>query len=165
MRKVVHGIIYFKDKAIQQRIDELMLHQCSAVRRGKRNSQNNRVWTYTEIRKKIELKCEELGIVFKEVPNEYNSQRCNKCGLVRSINRKGKTFKCTGCENATDADLNAASNLEIDLFEIPWWMRSLKVNRNEGFYWKPNGIFSVSGEPISPPDLKTSFASDRKISL
>ena len=146
-------------------VKEFRLEDINQIGHKQKKSMNKQHWCYSLIKGKSNSKCEELGIVFKEVPNEYNSQRCNKCGLVRSINRKGKTFKCTGCGNVTDADLNAASNLEIDLFEIPWWMRSLKINRNEGFYWKPNGIFSVSGEPISPPGLKSSFVSDRKISL
>jgi len=52
-----------------------------------------------------------------------------------------------------DSDLNAASNLSLDLYRIPFWVRLKKMNR-EGFFWKQEGLFSSSQEPIVPDAQK-----------
>jgi len=44
--------------------------------------------------------------------------------------------------------------LSLDLFKIPFWVRLKKINRN-GFFWKPDGLFSESQERIDP-DTKRS---------
>ena len=112
-------------------------------------------WFYTLIRDKLISLSETKCFCFKEVNNEFRSQRCSSCGWVRKSNRKGKTFNCDLCGFTTDSDLNAASNLLIDLFEIPFWVRSKKINR-QGFYWNHDGLFSKSHEPIVHDTLKTS---------
>ena len=112
-------------------------------------------WTYTVIQEKLEQLSETEGFRLKVMPNEFRSQRCSRCGWVRKANRKGKTFKCDHCGYTADADLNAASNLQLDLFEIPFWVRLQKMNR-EGFFWMLRGLFSADWEPIVP---KTNQAS------
>lgn len=110
-------------------------------------------WVYTLIKDKLIRLGETEGFCVTEVPNEFRSQRCSSCGWVRKVNRKGKTFKCTSCDFSYDADLNAASNLTLDLFEVPFWVRLKKLNR-EGFFWKPDGLFSSCQEPIVPDAQK-----------
>ena len=128
---------------------ELRLEKIQDLRKGKRTSKSLKHWTYTLIKQKLMSISEEEGFQFTEVPNEFRSQRCSSCGWVRKANRKGKTFKCNKCGFATDADLNAASNLELDLFEVPWWVRSKKINL-KGFYWNSDNLFTESWEPIVP---------------
>ena len=36
-----------------------------------------------------------------------SSTTCARCGHVDTKNREGKTFRCTGCGHADDADVNA----------------------------------------------------------
>lgn len=130
-------------------IKEVRLEKVRRIRDNKKNAQVMTHWTYTEIKKKLERLAETEGFSLKEVPNEFRSQRCSQCGWVRKANRKGKTFRCTGCGYTADADLNAASNLELDLYEIPSWVRLQKVNR-QGFYWRSDGLFFATQEPIVP---------------
>lgn len=111
-------------------------------------------WTYTLIKDKLVSLSETEGFCLKEVNNEFRSQRCSSCGWVRKANRKGKTFTCNLCDFTTDSDLNAASNLLFDLYEIPFWVRSRKLNRH-GFYWNHDGLYSLSHEPIVHDTLKT----------
>jgi len=54
---------------------------------------------------------------------------------------------CDKCNHAADSDMNAASNLALDLYEIPYWVRRSKINR-KGFYWLPEGLFTVGHESI-----------------
>lgn len=128
-------------------IKELRLEKLVQVRKGKSCSRFLSHWTYTLINDKLKRVSEEKGFLLREVPNEFRSQRCSNCGWVRKANRKGKTFCCNKCSNKLDADLNAASNLLLDLYEIPYWVRLKKINR-KGFYWKSDGIFSDCHEPI-----------------
>lgn len=128
---------------------EVRLEKVKNIRKHKRTSRKMSHWTYTLIKKKLTALSEDKGFIFKEVPNEFRSQRCNSCGLVRKANRKGKVFKCNVCQYENDADMNAALNLLLDLYEIPFWVRSKKINR-EGFYWKSDGLFSLRQERIVP---------------
>jgi transposase len=130
-------------------VREVRLEKVRNIRRGRKCSRFLAHWTYTLIKQKLERLSETEGFRLREVSNEFRSQRCSSCGKVRKANRKGKTFKCDGCGFAADADLNAASNLRLDLFEIPWWVRPKQLNR-KGFYWMPDGLFTLAGEPIVP---------------
>lgn len=128
-------------------IKKVRLEKVKNLRRGRKSSRYLSHWTYTLIKQKLVLLSETEGFSLLEVPNEFRSQRCHPCGKVRKANRKGKTFKCDACGYTADSDRNAASNLELDLFEIPYWVRSKKINR-KGFFWKPEGLFSLDGTPI-----------------
>ena len=134
-------------------VKELRLERLFQVGKGRGKSRYLSHWTYALINDKLKRVSEEKGFLLREVPNEFRSQRCSECGWVRKANRKGKTFTCDKCSNALDADLNAATNLMLDLYEIPFWVRLRKINRS-GFYWKPEGIFSECQEPIVPDATK-----------
>jgi transposase len=134
-------------------ISTLKLEKIRNLRKGSRTSRALKHWTYTLINQKLVRLGEEKGFTVTEVSNEFRSQRCSQCGWVRKANRRGKTFKCTVCGYAADSDLNAASNLELDLYEVPYWVRLKKLNR-VGFYWSSSGLTSLSQEPIVPDTNK-----------
>ena len=106
-------------------------------------------WTYPLIKQKLARLSEEEGFLLREVSNEFRSHRCSRCGWVRKSNRKGKTFRCTLCSYEQDSDLNAASNLEIELFELPFWVRLRRLNLR-GFFWGPEGFICSEPESIVP---------------
>ena len=109
-------------------------------------------WSNPLIRDSIIKQCEELGVLVTFVENEYNSQRCNKCGWVQKSNRKGKVFHCKHCHHEDDADANASKNIleRHTLLEIPFGFRALKKNL-DGFFWNSVGIYSKFGEEITVP--------------
>jgi len=137
-------------------VKEIRLEKLRQVGHGHRRPRFISHWTYTLIKDKLVRLGEAEGFDVVEVPNEFRSQRCSSCGWVRKANRKGKTFKCTSCSFVHDSDLNAASNLALDLFKIPFWVRLKKMNC-EGFFWKPDGLFSLRQEPIVPVAQKFEF--------
>lgn len=116
-------------------IKQLNIENIKNIRHKTKSSRYLSHWTYTEIVKKLELKCEELGVQINRISPTYTSQRCSKCGWTRKSNRKGKLFKCTSCNFTLDADLNAARNISFSLFPIEKKERLLNKNR-KGFYWK-----------------------------
>ena len=135
-------------------IKKVNIEKVRKLRKGKRSSRKNSHWTYTLIYDKLTRLSETEGFCLKEVPNEFRSQRCSQCGWVRKANRKGKEFTCNRCGFAEDADLNAAYNLELDLYEVPFWVRQQKINRS-GFYWLEDGLYDVGHECIVRGTEKT----------
>jgi hypothetical protein len=65
------------------------------------------------------------------------------------VNRKGKTFLCRSCGYTEDSDKNAASNLLLDLVEVPYWVRLNNYNLS-GFYWRADGLYNLSQELLVP---------------
>ena len=117
------------------------------LRKGKKTSRYLSHWCYTLIKNKLISLSESKGFTFVEQDNKYRSQRCNACGWTHRSNRKGKTFKCSHCRHFADSDLNAASNHEVELVEIPRQVWLQKLNRTSGFFWNKDSVI-VNGENI-----------------
>ncbi|NCC70892.1 hypothetical protein EOM09_04885 [bacterium] len=73
---------------------------------------NNKLayWIYSYIIRKLEILCEENGVLLTKVDPAYTSQKCSNCGVVDKSNRKGEIYQCN-CGLLIDADYNAAINL------------------------------------------------------
>mgnify|MGYP006293131983 CR=1 FL=1 len=124
-------------------IKEIGLERVWNIRYKTRSSRIMSHWTNTLIRDKVEQVCEDNGVRLSHQSSTYRSQRCSGCGSVRKANRKGKVYTCKRCGLQMDADLNASLNHEVDLPEIPYALRKLKLNRGDGFLWTPDGFFEL----------------------
>lgn len=135
-------------------VKELKLEKIENIKYGRNTSRMMKHWSNPLIRDSILKRCEELGVLVTLVENEYNSQRCNKCGWTQKSNRKAKVFLCKHCLNEDDADSNAAKNIlnRHLLVEIPFGFRSMKKNL-EGFFWNSIGLISKTGEEITVPQF------------
>ena len=116
-------------------VKEFRLEKIKNIRKGKRNSRKSTHWCYILIKSKLVSLSEDKGFVFLEQDNKFMSQRCSQCGFTHKSNRKGKTFTCKHCGFIADSDLNAASNHEVDLNEIPVMVWNDHINRTTGFFW------------------------------
>lgn len=133
-------------------VKELKLENIENIKFGVCVSRLMKHWSNPLIRDSLIKLGEELGVLVTLVGNEFNSQRCNKCGWVQKSNRKGKVFHCKHCHHEDDADANASKNI-LDrhmLFELPFGFRKLRMNLS-GFFWNQNGLFSKTGEEITVP--------------
>lgn len=68
-------------------------------------------WSYPQIYRKLESRCEEFGVQVQYINQAYTSQECSSCGAVDRRSRRGSEFECTSCACIMDADLNAALNI------------------------------------------------------
>ncbi len=59
----------------------------------------------------LRYKLEATGGTLVEVPAQYSSQTCPKCGVVDKASRWGESFCCVACGHRDHADLNAAKVL------------------------------------------------------
>ena len=134
------------------KIGTIRLEQIKDIRKGKNSGRNLSHWTYTLIKDKLIRLSEDKGFVFIEQDNKFRSQRCSQCGWTHKSNRKGKTFKCLNCEFVADSDLNAASNHETDLIDLPQSIWYKHINRSIGFYWLKDKV--VYGQECIVPDVQ-----------
>ena len=98
-------------------------------KRGKFSRQSNRLlsfWHYAKARRRLECRCEGLGVRVALKDPAYTSQRCHVCGNIDSKSRKGVRFKCTRCGFKCDADHNGSKNLEYLWLAGAYSLRSLK---------------------------------------
>lgn len=121
------------------------------LRKGRKASKKLSHWVYADIFTKLEAYCSEQGVLVRKVSPTYTSKRCSCCGWTCNSNRKGKQFKCVKCGYLADADLNAASNIAMNLTPIYYGSKKQQqLNSRTGFYWL------VVGEESSVPHvLKT----------
>lgn len=130
---------------------ELKRENLYDMRRGKKLSKFLSHWVYPEILSKLDMLCEEQGVLVRTVCPTYTSQRCSQCGWTRKSNRKGKLFTCTQCSYTCDADINGSQNIALNLDSIKLSQRLSQINR-EGFYW-----YEIGQEPIVPDVQRECF--------
>jgi transposase len=136
-----------------QDIKKLNLENIFQIGRGQSKSRLLSSWSYTEIKTALMKRCELAGVSLALTSNPYRSQRCHGCGFVHKSNRSGKMFVCGSCGLTHDADLNAAKNHKVKLYDIPYRQSHLP-NKSTGFFWTPVGIYSPDGEAITVPLAK-----------
>ena len=79
---------------------------------GKRNNQNFVSVPFLKLIQQIEYKSEMVGITVIRTSEEYTSQTCSSCGIIRKANRKYRgLYVCTNCGVVLNADVNASTNI------------------------------------------------------
>ncbi len=79
---------------------------------GKKNNQNFVSIPFLKLVRQIEYKSEMVGIKVVRITEEYTSQTCSSCGVVRKSNRKYRgLYACNECGLVLNADVNASRNM------------------------------------------------------
>ncbi len=79
---------------------------------GKKNNQNFVSVPFLNLIRQIEYKAEMVGITVIRTSEEYTSQMCSSCGIVRKSNRKYRgLYVCNQCGTVLNADINASKNI------------------------------------------------------
>jgi len=95
-------------------------------------------WNYSFIFDVIEQYSEYQNVSINRVDCYYTSQRCYECGYVNKLNRNGEKFYCLSCGHSTNADINAAKNIALNLYKL-----SRQVNQLKHFFWFPDSWTKV----------------------
>ena len=99
---------------------------------GKRNNQNFVSVPFFKLINQIKYKAEMVGITVNYVTEEYTSQTCSGCGIIRKANRKHRgLYQCKNCGMKENADINAAINILYKGFP------NLYQRRNRGAKYAP----------------------------
>ncbi|MHA1104949.1 MAG: zinc ribbon domain-containing protein [Promethearchaeota archaeon] len=79
---------------------------------GKKNNQNFVSIPFLTLVRQIEYKSEMVEIKIVRITEEYTSQACSSCGIVRKSNRKyRRLYACKDCGMVLNADVNASRNI------------------------------------------------------
>lgn len=71
-------------------------------------------WAFYQFKEILCYKAKMNSLNIVKVDPRFTSQACSKCGYVSRENRKSqKCFKCISCGYTHNADINAASNIEL----------------------------------------------------
>ncbi len=82
------------------------------IKIGKKNNQNFVSVPFLKLVQQIEYKSEMVGIQVIRTGEEYTSQTCSSCGVVRKSNRKYRgLYTCNDCGLVLNADVNASRNM------------------------------------------------------
>jgi putative transposase len=90
----------------------------SRVRAKRANGSQRRLhsWSFAALRACIEYKAEARGIRVEGVDPRRTSQTCSRCGFQHRSNRRSQSeFRCRQCGYWTNADRNAALNIQAKL--------------------------------------------------
>lgn len=151
-RTITHRTNYINHSINQlnwNKIGTLKIEKIRNLRRGRRTSRKLQHFVYKQIFDKLKSNSERYNVCINEVDPTYTSQRCSCCGWTRKSNRKGLSFKCGNCSHEQNSDMNASSNIRLNLPEIGKKERLKRLNR-KGFFWNV-----VSHEPIVRDVKKT----------
>lgn len=144
-RTITHRTNYINYSINQlnwNKIGTLKIEKIRNLRRGRRTSRKLQHFVYKQIFDKLKSNSERYNVCINEVDPTYTSQRCSSCGWTRKSNRKGLLFKCGNCSHEQNSDLNASSNIRLNLPIMGKKERLKRLNR-KGFFWNV-----VSHEPI-----------------
>ena len=151
-RTITHRTNYINHSINQlnwNKIGTLKIEKIRNLRRGRRTSRKLQHFVYKQIFDKLKSNSERYNVCINEVDPTYTSQRCSCCGWTRKSNRKGLSFKCGNCSHEQNSDMNASSNIRLNLPEIGKKERLKRLNR-KGFFWNV-----ISHEPIVRDVKKT----------
>jgi len=77
-------------------------------------------------KQRLQFKCLERKIGFKEIDEAYTSKTCSKCGYLNYNLGGNEIFKCKNCKYKIDRDINGARNILINSMEIFDMMKAYK---------------------------------------
>ena len=79
---------------------------------GSRNNQNFVSIPFLKLIQQIEYKSEMIGITVIRTSEDYTSQACSSCGIIKKSNRKYRgLYVCSECGSVLNADVNASKNI------------------------------------------------------
>jgi len=79
---------------------------------GKKNNQNFVQIPFNMLIEKLQYKADFIGIDIKLITEEYTSQTCCKCDIIKKSNRKYRgLYVCSKCGTKINADVNAGYNI------------------------------------------------------
>lgn len=115
------------------------------IKKFSKSSRKLSHFNYAGIFEKLVSYAYENGVHVHRVNPAFTSQRCSACGWTQTTNRNRELFKCKKCNFTSDADLNGAINISLDL---PILDRKIQLSQTHktGFYW------SVIGQEFIVPD-------------
>ncbi|SDJ94741.1 transposase, IS605 OrfB family, central region [Halovenus aranensis] len=111
----------FLHHASKELVTEAVSHGCTTIvfedleniRERISDASKFQQWAFNELKRQVEYKAKQEGILVETVHPAYTSQRCSEtgCGFTHEDNRDGDVFVCQKCSKELHSDYNAARNI------------------------------------------------------
>ncbi|MCY3411242.1 MAG: transposase [Candidatus Heimdallarchaeota archaeon] len=113
---MAHQVNYIIQHCLKHDIGNIVVGDWEDMKRGLRMrrkvTQMLQQIPYKLFKDKLRSKCEDYGIIYKEIDESYSSQTCSNCGVVRKANRIHRgLYRCNSCGRQRNADINGAINI------------------------------------------------------
>ncbi len=105
-RKIVN---LAKEKEYGIKLENLKGINKNKKSQGKKLNSIKSNWSFYQLEQFIVYKAKLLGVEVLKINPCYTSQRCSRCGLLGT--REKKSFKCLSCGHADHSDANASFNI------------------------------------------------------
>jgi len=66
---------------------------------------------------RLEYKCKQRKVGFKEIDESYTSKTCTKCGYLKNDLGNSKIYNCNSCDTIIDRDYGGARNIFLKSLE------------------------------------------------
>jgi len=101
---------------VRNNVSELYIGDVKGIRNQNKkskicNQMINNYWSFDKLYSKIENKCQEFGINFIKITEEYTSITCPICGNRDKSNCKDRIFVCSDCDYIEHRDIVGARNI------------------------------------------------------
>jgi len=100
-------------EALQVKATHVAFEKLEGIRERMSNMPKYQQWMFKNIVELVSYKLAEYGITVVKVRPQDTSKSCSmlECDCCTQSNRSGKTFECSSCGSALNADYNAARNI------------------------------------------------------
>jgi len=100
-------------EALRVKATHIAFEKLEGIRERMSNMPKYQQWMFKNIVELVSYKLAEYGITVVKVRPQDTSKSCSmlECDCCTQSNRSGKTFECSSCGSALNADYNAARNI------------------------------------------------------
>jgi len=78
---------------------------------GRMNNQKVSQWPHGQFVRYMSYKARQYGMRVEQIPEEYSTRTCSRCGEVMKSAPRGRVYTCPGCGAVIHRDVNGASNI------------------------------------------------------
>jgi putative transposase len=101
------------EHAVERGVDGIVFEDLDAIRERMSDDKKFQQWAFGRIVELVTYKAKEHEIFVDDVPSEYTSQECSRCGFVSRDNLDGKRLCCIRCGRSVHRDYDAAVSVAI----------------------------------------------------
>jgi putative transposase len=98
---------------VERGVNGIVFEDLDGIRERMSDDKKFQQWAFRRIVEIVSYKAEEHGIFVDDVPSEYTSQECSRCGYVSRDNLNGKRLCCNSCGRSVHRDYDAAVSVAV----------------------------------------------------
>jgi len=99
--------------AVEHGVDGIVFEDLDGIREQMSDDKKFQQWAFGRIVELVTYRAREHEIFVDDVPSEYTSQECSRCGYVSRDNLDGKRLCCVSCGRSVHRDYDAGVSVAV----------------------------------------------------